>query len=399
MFAFVCILLITITALPILRRRSYNTFYYIHLIGSVLVFFLASVHASTDFYFLLPGLLLWILDWAWRLSRGDAGGLSKRVTGNIEDAGHGWYRLTLPVAAKASKELAPENSEEHSIAADTEQGLDPDHPLQTYYLNIPSISKIEIHAFTAAKVGNSTSGPVFLLQRSTPWSPKRKPKKQEKEWTWKLGAAAGLAPAVAPFEDAIQVAGRRTQFEVRVEGPYIPKEVIGFQAADRIVCLVGGTGLTGAYSMALWWLNTRSAEPNARFSMIWAVRHRDTALLREWQNLEERARTVRPGKVNLRVHVSSEEGRIDVGEALRQEVFASAAGAELHEGEKQTSPTALCQSAWIYVSGPEGLLRQAEDTCVELEQEVRASRRKGTKAGDGRVEIEILEHYVAKWEV
>lgn len=399
MLAFLVMLLITITALPVLRRRSYNTFYYIHVIGSVLVFFLASVHASTDFYFLLPGLLLWVLDWAWRLFRGDAGGLSKRVMGVVEDAGHSWYRLTLPVTGVSSKDLATEKPEERRSAVDTEKGLDLDHPLQTYYLNIPSISKLEIHAFTAAKVGNSTSGPVFLFQRSTPWSPKRKSKKQKKEWTWKVGAAVGLTTTTADCEDAIEVVDRRKKVQVRVEGPYIPREVTAFQTADRIVCLVGGTGLTGAYSMAMWWLEARSREPNATFSMIWTVRNRDTALLRECRELEDRVSAVGLGKFSLRVHVSSEEGRIDVGEALRQEVFASTAAAELHEEGKAIVSKPMGQSAWIYVSGPEGLVRQAEYACIKLEQEVRASRTKGTKLGDSQLGLETLEHHVAKWEV
>ena len=53
-------------------------------------------------------------------------------------------------------------------------------------------------------------------------------------------------------------------------------------------------------------------------------------------------------------------------------------------------------SAWVYVSGPDGLLRQAEDACVKLEHEVRAGRRRGSKTGDSQ---RALEHYVAKWEV
>lgn len=51
---------IVITSLPALRRKSYNVFYYVHVICSFWVFVVLSVHASTDFYFLLPGLVLWI---------------------------------------------------------------------------------------------------------------------------------------------------------------------------------------------------------------------------------------------------------------------------------------------------------------------------------------------------
>ena len=392
MMAFLVMLLITITALPVLRRRSYNTFYYIHVIGSVLVFFLASVHASTDFYFLLPGLLLWVLDWAWRLFRGDVKGLTKKVNGVLEDAGHGWYRLTLPQAVLPSGDSTTPSDE-------TEKGQGLSHPLQTFYLNIPSISKLENHAFTAAKVGTSTSGPVILFQRSSPWSPKRKQKKQDKEWTWKVGVAANAESTSAESVDAIEVAERRTEIEVRVEGPYIPREIEAFRTADRIICIVGGTGLTGAFSLAMWWLSVRSKEPNASFALIWTVRRRDTALLREWQELEGRASTEGSGKMSLKVHVSSEEGRMDVGAALKQRLSSQIAEPEAHEREKGTALISPARSAWVYVSGPDGLLRQADDACVNLEHEVRAARRKRRPHGDGYLEVETLDHYVAKWEV
>lgn len=261
MLAFLFMVLITITALPFLRRRSYNTFYYIHLIGSVFVFFLTSIHASTDFYFLLPGLSLWILDWAWRLFLGDAKGLTKKVTGVLEDAGRGWYRLILPPAVLASRDSTTEGT----TSDDAEKGQKLSHPLQTFYLNIPSISRLQNHAFTAAKVGTSTAGPVILFQRSTPWSPRRKQKKQDKEWTWRAGVAASGELTPAESDDAVGAAEGRKVIELRVEGPYIPSETEAFRTADRIICIVGGTGLTGAYCLAMWWLSARSKEPKVTF--------------------------------------------------------------------------------------------------------------------------------------
>jgi ferric-chelate reductase len=45
-------LVVLVTALPALRRRSYNTFYYTHIISSVVIFVGTCIHASTNFYFL-----------------------------------------------------------------------------------------------------------------------------------------------------------------------------------------------------------------------------------------------------------------------------------------------------------------------------------------------------------
>lgn len=386
MLAFLVILVITITALPVLRRRSYNTFYSTHIIGSILVFFFSSVHASTDFYFLLPGLLLWVADWALRLFRGDAGGLTKKVTGVLEDAGHGWYRLSLPVSAKFGKQATT------GPDGNVEKGSELSHPIQTYEVNIPSISKLENHAFTAAKVGMSSSGPVLLFQRSAPWSPKRKQKKQDKEWTWKVGFAAGSDTPPTDAEDAVEHVEPRKEIEVRVEGPYVPYETTAFRSADSIICTVGGTGLTGAYSLALWWLANRSQESGTRFSLIWTVRHRDTALLREWRELEDKIGTEGNGRITSRVHVSSEDGRVDVGTILREH-FGSQDGDE----DTRTASKGDSRKAWVYVSGPEGLLRHAEEACVKLEHELRAAKRK-TSRGEN-VAIDSLDHYVAKWEV
>ena len=343
------------------------------------MFITASVHASTDFYFLLPGLLLWLLDWCWRLFQGDAGGLQKKVTGMLESAEGGWYRLTLPVSARPSKASAADPSDVEKLSYDT-------HPLQTYYLNIPSISKLQNHAFTAAKIGTETAGPTFLFQRAQPKSAKTKQKKLDKQWTWKLGATA-QANRTSAINDEDPVPATPTEVQLHVEGPYIPREATVYVSAQRVVCIVGGTGVTGANSLALWWLENRTKEPHARFLLIWTVRHRETANLREWQDLEQRMMSAE--NMQLRLHISSENGRLDVEDALRAE-FSSAIP---NSGQAETGG-----KAWVYVSGPAGLLSKAENASVDLKRELRDARRRGRKAERPLV-ITEMEHYVAKWEV
>lgn len=67
MLGFLLMIAIIITSLPTLRRTSYNSFYYVHLVCSFWAFVALSIHTSTVFYFLLPELVLWIVDWGWRL--------------------------------------------------------------------------------------------------------------------------------------------------------------------------------------------------------------------------------------------------------------------------------------------------------------------------------------------
>jgi hypothetical protein len=70
------------------------------------------------------------------------------------------------------------------------------HPLQTYYIQLSSISKAQIHPFTAAAPANATSGPVFLFQTSPP---KKKDAATDKEWTWRLAAMVNDAPGNKPL--------------------------------------------------------------------------------------------------------------------------------------------------------------------------------------------------------
>jgi len=161
-FSFVLILVVTITALPALRRRSYNTFYFIHVIFAALILILTSIHASTNFYFLLPGLLLWVGDWVWRLRHS----LSTKEVAIVENAGNGWTRVRLP--------------SEHALSAnDGEKGASAlstlaTPVLATYYVNFPSISKLQVHPFTAASTGSGGTGPVLLFRRG----PERKKAKK-----------------------------------------------------------------------------------------------------------------------------------------------------------------------------------------------------------------------------
>ncbi|KAH7024841.1 uncharacterized protein B0I36DRAFT_249881 [Microdochium trichocladiopsis] len=364
--AVVFMIIITATALPFVRRRNYNIFYYCHMICSVCIFVAACVHASTNFYFLLPGLFLWIIDWGWRFFRGETGGLHKKITGTLENAGGGWYRFSLSTSAGA---LGSHNR----IATTTGKEVSPSHPIQSYYLNIPAVSRIQNHAFTAAKTSSTTSSPVFLLQRSTG----KNQKKLVKEWTWKLGR---LVPEP----------GDRKELEARVEGPYLPRET-GFETASHIICIVGGTGITGAHSLAAWWLRVRASALETKFTLIWTVRQRETTTLREWMELEVKALST--PNLTLSVHASSEKGRLDLVANLRRLLRTDQTAGSLPQDER-ISPVG--QTAWVYASGPATLLRSAEDVCIDTRTQIKTAMKRG---GNSPWTVEELDWYIAKWEL
>lgn len=360
-------LAIVVTALPVLRRRSYNTFYYVHIILSCLIFISACIHASTDFYFLLRSLILWMLDWALRIFRGDSG-LGKTVTATLEAAGHGWYRVTL----KPSKGVtSPVEEPADGYASGDEKQL-PTPPIQSFYLNIPSVSRVQNHTFTAAKTATNDTGPVFLLQRA-PLAGRRKPGTSEgKEWTWKLGRLLG---SHGGGDDGQATAAR--EVTCRVEGPYTPLGT-AHETAERVVCIVGGTGFTGAYSLAMWWSRWRARDAGSHFTLLWTMRDRDTASLKEWTEMVGIVDAI--PNMTLTLHVSSESGRIDPPQELRR-AFA------LSEGMRKEK-----RAAWVYVSGPAGFLSDVEDACLQVKQEVTKSNTGGLLA------VTRVDYYIAKWE-
>jgi len=98
------LLVVSITTLPWVRNRHFNTFYFTHLVGIVAIV-IVCLHASTLFYCTAPGLAMWVLDWGMRVYElretldgqvCDALLLHKVIMLNIRmwqvtDLTHGWF--------------------------------------------------------------------------------------------------------------------------------------------------------------------------------------------------------------------------------------------------------------------------------------------------------------------
>lgn len=366
--SFALALVIVATSLPITRRKAYNTFYYMHLMLSSLVFIGTCIHASTNFYFLLPGLLLWGYDWCWRLFCGSTGSL-RSVDGTIEHIGGGWVRIVLPPCDKTPAPTLPVRVEGEALN-EQETGW---HPLQTFWISIPCISRLQNHAFNVATAGTPNSGPTILCQPTSVHgkAERRKDRTMKKQWTWKVRSQTNKT-----HDD--EAPGMQT-VRMRVEGPYLCEDH-GFEIADRVICLVGGTGVTGALSLAEWYLVHRMQRSKASFTIIWTLRNASTALLPEWQHLLLKSSET-DGRMRLRTHVSSGSGRLNVAEAI---------GSEL-AGHGQVGG-----SAWLYLSGPADFLRAAEDACCDIEANIRRTRKMKTAR---TVAVDSLSYFAAKWEI
>ncbi|KAI9148388.1 ferric reductase [Paramyrothecium foliicola] len=334
------VFVILITSIPWIRRRHYNLFYFSHVILGILILVGSCIHASTNFYLLLPGLLLWIADWIRRLFFGEANGLVRKTPAVLENADNGWLKISL----LPTKVITCQ-------------------PLLYYYLNFPSISKFQNHAFTAAVHHSANGGPVFLVR---PTGGKAQ-EELKKEWTWRLWA---LVPE--PMASL--------RLDVRVEGPY-PVSDTSFKTASQIVCIVGGTGLTGALSLAHWWLRTRPA--NSRLDLLWTVRRRESTKVEEWVQLDKIAKTF--SNLTVTTHISSESGRLDPKLALRNALSLG-----------QSVNIAPQSRGWVYSSGPATLLSATECACVQMQKEIRSGTQ---ESAEKCYRIQDLSWYMARWEI
>ncbi|EME49618.1 hypothetical protein DOTSEDRAFT_68412 [Dothistroma septosporum NZE10] len=351
-----------ITGLPWLRRKHYNAFYFTHIILAFLLIWALCVHSSTGFYFLLPGLVLWVADWLWRTQNS----LYTKQEVQVEYAGNDWCRIRLPSDSKAAPSGSEKSLESGHLSEGSQKWVVPvssSSPIATYYLNIGQISRLEAHPFSAVYSTASESGPVLLFQRGPA---KKGDKKRDKEWTWKLSYLA---------HDAAN-SGQSLSLSARIEGPY-HHHVPEMHAANHILLLVGGTGVTAALSVASWWAGKYSdSQPPTQRSLrlIWSTRGQADWQLQE---VEELRRTVKEcPNMELVLHDSTQAGRVDPQNALDDFLGPVAC--------KSTSPALGCGAsksqkegtAWTYVSGPEGLMKSAEAACVRQQ----ISLRKASKA-------------------
>ncbi|KAI1319315.1 hypothetical protein F5Y16DRAFT_418044 [Xylariaceae sp. FL0255] len=167
------------------------------------------------------------------------------------------------------------------------------------------------------------------------------------------------------------------EISVRLEGPYTP-HWSGYRSAGHLLCIVGGTGVTGALSLAVWWAEHRAcSDDNARFCLIWT-----------WVELDEAWRSGSATNMRTVLHVSSESSRLDVMEILRKSL---ADGARVFKQEKNEG----CRTE-VYVSGPSGLLTLSERVCLQLQRELRVVKR---SKGPLPYMTDQLGFYAAKWDL
>ena len=262
-------LAVFITTFPVIRRRHFNCFYFTHLLMLVAVVVIC-LHASTMFYCTAPGLAMWTLDWGMRIYE-----LSGKMESSLVAIGKGWFCLTVPLPKKRLSGCAC-----HS-------------PLAHFHIHHMESSIREIHPFTtithlaSQKLSSSGSDEHIMIQflfrksKASPSStsltekdPKRRPKRQ---WTNKLADLVDeeTIELSQPSEKSGESDLDRERLSIhyqtplRLEGPYFTPANPALY--DTVICLVAGTGVSGAIAIAAAFRQQsviEASEPEATVSRL-----------------------------------------------------------------------------------------------------------------------------------
>ncbi|KAJ2963510.1 hypothetical protein NQZ79_g1607 [Umbelopsis isabellina] len=195
MISFFILSFVVISSMRFLRRKFYNSFYFIHFFVFVSILF-AYLHASMSIYYLIPGLCLYGIDVTTRLF---ALFVKYPILSVIyEDCGYYTVKIQTNKAVNA-------------------------RPGQFVRIAVPDISSTDYHSYTIAE---STAESLTFV-----FAPNRRPGSYS-EWTNKLA----------------QVLQSNPQRKVCIQGPYGKRMGIVDEASslDAFLFYVGGTGITPA---------------------------------------------------------------------------------------------------------------------------------------------------------
>ena len=187
---------------PIIRRKFWEIFYFIHIYGSLVIVIGLMYHANQSWYFMLPGLVLQFYERLWRLwnsSRSDINILSlKQVSTDI-------VRLRV--------------------------NIDNQHPWTTlsayYFINIPHISLFEWHPFSVCNALNAPYTEFYI--------------KNIGNYSCKLLNLATFANTRGQERLSLN------KLDIQIEGPFGCD--IDYHSYHRLVLIAGGIGITPIHNL------------------------------------------------------------------------------------------------------------------------------------------------------
>ncbi|KAF3798640.1 NADPH oxidase 1 [Colletotrichum gloeosporioides] len=333
--AWASLVLISLTSVPIIRRRFFEVFYYSHALFFLFVVG-ALIHATKGPEFLLPGLLLWGCD---RFLR--------------------FYYNFRPINTTAVQHHYGD------VLKIKFEGMKPRHPGQITWVQIPSVSFLNWHPFTIASAPGDEGASLAIRGLGG--------------YTRKVqGIVPGDGKTSSEYVTPCQGMQKKTgKLRMRLDGPYGVGRV--FWGEQPLTVLVaGGIGITPGISIATH-LIQRAASADAcalqgkswHIHMLWVVKDVESI---EWLGDELRSLAALaadpgvPATLNISIYVTGRGAvRADDGE----DAYAMVGRASQHDvpGELgQGRPNVLgwlegvrrmhpCLDAAVNVCGPIQLIR------------------------------------------
>jgi len=304
---FVVPIVYIIGTLPIIRRKYFEWFYYLHLMGAVFMVGAILWHASQSWRYISPPLVLYTVDRMIRLSH------SSRIC-KVES-------LSVAVDGAKNKNRVEVTKLGFSIGGYSfKDGEAVFEKLQFkmgqyVYINISNISLWEWHPFTvAAGVDEATS--YLHIQN-------------EGESVAEMGYDANNAPSSPQFTQLLYLLAQQVQsnqiglqdVEIHVDGPYGKPFV--YDGYERIILVAGGIGVTPCHSvfstmlsqsMQLAASEDKGAAPMPAVDLIWVAKDKDLlSLYTHTFRMYERHNPESNNKFNVRLFVTRPDGDVSQG--------------------------------------------------------------------------------------
>ncbi|KAK4691736.1 hypothetical protein P7C71_g5327, partial [Lecanoromycetidae sp. Uapishka_2] len=224
---------------------------------------------------------MWVLDWGMRIYE-----LSGKMDSSLVAIGNGWFCLTLPLPRRRLDGCACYSPLAHFHIHHTESSIREIHPFTTIThlasqkVNTPSSTSLK----PLATPTDETIQIQFLFRKTktskkfTPNTDHPREEKSSKQWTNKLASLVDDTKTTVTTREALQEEDREKvkdlelqttktlhHTSLRLEGPYFTPANPGYY--DTVICLVAGTGISGAIAIA------------AAFSAQEATKHEDRTAL------------------------------------------------------------------------------------------------------------------------